>query len=188
MTGEVLRPLAGVDEAGRGALAGPVVAAAVILRKQVAGLDDSKKLSAATRERLAEEIKANSIYAVACASVAEIEKINILRASLLAMRRAVSALSLEPLQVLVDGRDVFPCEAAIAPVVGGDALWPEISAASILAKVERDNMMRQLHERFPCYGFAGHKGYGTARHLEQLRLHGACCEHRRGYAPVRAVL
>ncbi len=182
------RPMAGVDEAGRGALAGPVVAAAVILQEPIAGLDDSKKLSAVVRERLAAQIKLCSVYAVASASVAEIESMNILRASLLAMQRAVAQLAVSPRQVLVDGRDAFPCEVSVVPVVGGDALWPEISAASILAKVERDHIMQSLHQHFPDYGFAKHKGYGTAQHLEALRRHGACCEHRRGYAPVRAVL
>lgn len=182
------RPMAGVDEAGRGALAGPVVAAAVILQQPIAGLDDSKKLSASVRERLAVQIKSCAVYAVASASVAEIESMNILQASLLAMQRAVAQLALPPRQVLVDGRDAFPCQVQVVPVIGGDALWPEISAASILAKVERDQMMQDLHQRFPDYGFAKHKGYGTAVHLEALRKHGACCEHRRGYAPVRAVL
>lgn len=182
----------GVDEAGRGPLAGPVVAAAVILdpRYPIVGLADSKKLPAARRERLAEEIRAKArAWAVAEASVEEIDRINILQASLLAMARAVAALAsadgqLSPSRVLVDGTHCpqlpFPAEA----LVGGDGKVAEIAAASILAKTWRDAGMRLLHARHPQYGFDRHKGYPTAQHLQALREHGACAQHRRSFAPV----
>ena len=183
--------IAGVDEVGRGPLAGPVVAAAVILdpARPIAGLADSKRLSATRREQLAAEIRAKSLaWALGRAEVAEIDQINILQASLLAMRRAVENLHVAPDQALVDGnrcpRLACPCEA----IVKGDATVPAISAASILAKVARDAELRELHERYPHYGFAQHKGYPTAAHVDALRRHGPCPEHRRSFAPVAAVL
>jgi len=184
--------IAGVDEAGRGPLAGPVIAAAVILdpARSIAGLADSKQLSEIRREQLAGEIRAHALaWALGRASVAEIDRINILQASLLAMRRAVENLSLAPDRVLVDGKQrpsglVCPCQA----LVKGDATVPAISAASILAKVARDAELRELHDRYPDYGFARHKGYPTALHREALRRFGPCPEHRRSFAPVAAVL
>jgi ribonuclease HII len=186
-----MRLTCGVDEAGRGPLAGPVVAAAVILhpRRPVEGLADSKTLTPRRREELAEEIRSRAIaWAVAAASVEEIDALNILRASLLAMRRAVEALSVKPQRVLVDG--LYRPELAIPmrAIVGGDATVAAISAASILAKVSRDANMLKLHEEYPLYGFDRHKGYTTDRHLAALRAHGACSVHRRSFAPVRAVL
>lgn len=181
--------IAGVDEAGRGPLAGPVCSAAVVLhpRRIPDGLDDSKRLSAAERERLVPLIQTMALgWSVAWASAAEIDRINILQASLLAMRRAVAALEPGPTLVLVDGNrcpDGLPCPAR--PIVGGDATEPAISAASILAKVARDREMLRLHRLFPSYGFDRHKGYPTKVHLEALRLHGACPEHRRSFRPVR---
>jgi len=183
--------IAGVDEVGRGPLAGPVVAAAVILdpARPIAGLADSKQLSATRREQLAAEIRAKSLaWALGRAEVAEIDQINILQAALLAMRRAVENLNVAPDQALVDGnrcpRLACPCEA----IVKGDVTVPAISAASILAKVARDAELRELHERYPHYGFARHKGYPTAAHVDALRRHGPCPEHRRSFAPVAAVL
>ncbi len=186
-----MRLMCGVDEAGRGPLAGPVVAAAVILhpRRRVEGLADSKTLTPRRREELAREIRSRAVaWAVAAASVQEIDALNILRASLLAMRRAVEALSVKPQRVLVDG--LYRPELAIPmrAIVGGDATVAAISAASILAKVARDASMLKLHEEFPLYGFDRHKGYTTDEHLAALRAHGACSVHRRSFAPVRAVL
>ena len=184
--------IAGVDEAGRGPLAGPVCAAAVILHAQRIpdGLDDSKRLTELQRERLAPRIEALALaWSVAWASAAEIDRLNILQASLLAMRRAVAALEPSPSLVLVDGHRCPPDLACPArAIVGGDALEPAISAASILAKVARDHAMRRLHERYPQYGFDRHKGYPTKRHLEALRLHGVSNEHRRSFRPVRVLL
>lgn len=183
--------IAGVDEAGRGPLAGPVVAAAVILddRYPIAGLADSKKLSAAQRERLFDQICARALCcAVGSASVQEIDTLNILQATLLAMRRAVEGLRLTPFKVLVDGNRLPLLKVRAQAVVGGDALVAEISAASIVAKVHRDRWCAQLHVQYPDYGFADHKGYGTARHLAALRSLGACPEHRRSFAPVAQVL
>lgn len=183
--------IAGVDEAGRGPLAGPVVAAAVILdpEQPIRGLADSKVLTAAKRDALYDEIRAKALCcAVGEASVEEIDAINILQATMLAMRRAVEGLRLTPAKVLVDGNRLpvlrVPCEA----IVKGDALVQSISAASILAKVHRDRLCLQLDTLHPGYGFAGHKGYATAEHLEALRLHGACIAHRRSFAPVREAL
>lgn len=179
--------VAGVDEAGRGPLAGPVVAAAVILDDlhPIPGLADSKKLSAARREQLFDEIRAKALCcSIAEASVEEIDRLNILQATLLAMRRAVMGLRLKPVMVLVDGNRLPTIDVPAEAIVKGDALVPSISAASILAKVHRDRWCAQLHERYPQYGFAGHKGYGTAAHLTALREHGACPEHRRSFAPV----
>lgn len=182
--------IAGVDEAGRGPLAGPVVAAAVILdpARPIAGLADSKTLSPARRERLAEAIRAESLaWALGRADVAEIDRLNILQASLLAMRRAVAALPVAPDQALVDGNRCPRLDCPCAAIVKGDATVPAISAASILAKVARDAELRQLHERYPHYDFARHKGYPTAAHLAALRRHGPCPEHRRSFAPVAAL-
>jgi len=185
------RPVAGVDEAGRGPLAGAVYAAAVILRPRhpIDGLDDSKKLSAARREALAGVIRREALaWAIASASVEEIDRLNILQASLLAMHRAVSALAPPPAHVLVDGNRCPRWEHASTAVVEGDRLVPAISAASILAKVTRDAAMRELEALHPGYGFAAHKGYPTRSHLEALRRLGACPAHRRSFAPVRAVV
>lgn len=183
--------VAGVDEAGRGPLAGPVVAAAVILddRQPIAGLADSKVLSPRKRDRLFDEIRAKSLACcIAEASVEEIDRLNILQATLLAMRRAVDGLRLVPLRVLVDGNQLPALPMTAAAIVAGDAKVPAISAASILAKVYRDRLCLALHQDYPDYGFASHKGYPTAAHLAALRKHGACPVHRRSYAPVRAVL
>ena len=183
--------VAGVDEAGRGPLAGPVVAAAVILddRQPIAGLAESKVLSPRKRERLFDEIRAKALACcIAEASVEEIDRLNILQASLLAMRRAVEGLRLVPRRVLVDGNQLPVLNMPAAAIVSGDATVPAISAASILAKVYRDRLCLALDRDYPDYGFAAHKGYPTAAHLAALRQHGACPVHRRSYAPVRAVL
>ena len=181
----------GVDEAGRGPLAGPVFAAAVILGHdhRIVGLNDSKKLSAKRRETLAVQIRQCAVaWAVASASVEEIDALNILRATLLAMQRAVQGLALEPTEVLVDG---LHCPAIAQParaIVRGDSTVAEISAASILAKTARDAVMLELHRVYPQYGFDRHKGYPTAAHLAALRAHGVSAAHRRSFAPVRELL
>lgn len=183
--------ICGVDEAGRGPLAGPVYAAAVILddRHPIAGLGDSKKLSEKKREALAIEIRRHAAaWAIATASAAEIDEINILQASLLAMRRAVEALSLRPHEVLVDGLYCPDTGIVSRAIVKGDSSEAAISAASILAKTARDSAMLQLHEIYPQYGFAEHKGYPTASHLAALKLHGVSAEHRRSFRPVRELL
>lgn len=183
--------VAGVDEAGRGPLAGPVVAAAVILDDlaPIKGLADSKKLTERQRERLYDEIRAKALCcSVAQASVTEIDTLNILQATMLAMRRAVQGLRLKPVKVLVDGNRLPSLDVMAEAVVGGDALVPAISAASILAKVTRDRLLMDLHERHPGYGFDRHKGYGTAQHLEALRRLGPLPEHRRTFAPVAQCL
>jgi len=180
-----------VDEAGRGPLAGPVVAAAVILDEQqpIQGLADSKKLSATRREQLHDEIRAKALCCcVASASVEEIAQLNILQATLLAMRRAVEGLRLPPYKVLVDGNCLPVLKIRAEAVVQGDALVPAISAASILAKVTRDRWCMQYDEQFPGYGFAKHKGYGTAEHLAALQRLGPTPAHRCGFAPVAAIL
>lgn len=181
----------GVDEAGRGPLCGPVMAAAVILdpARSIAGLADSKKLSEKRRDALAVEIRDKALaWCVAEASVAEIDRLNILHASMLAMQRAVAGLARVPTRVLVDGNRCphldLPCEA----VVKGDALVAEISAASILAKTARDARLRELDVRYPQYGLAAHKGYPTAAHLAALRAHGACEIYRTSFGPVRDVI
>lgn len=181
----------GVDEAGRGPLAGPVYAAAVILdtRRPIRGLADSKKLTPQQRDQLAIKIKRHACcWAVGTASVAEIDQINILRASLLAMRRAVEALHVRPHEVLVDGLYCPETGLPSRAIVQGDDSVPAISAASILAKTARDAEMIQLHEHYPQYGFAAHKGYPTPEHLAALKLHGACDHHRRSFRPVRELL
>ena len=183
--------LAGVDEAGRGPLAGPVVAAAVILdpRQPIAGLADSKKLTARRRERLYDEICAKALCcSIALASVAEIDRLNILQATLLAMQRAVAGLRLPPAKVQVDGNRLPTLGVLAEAIVDGDATVPAISAASILAKVQRDRWCAEVDAQWPQYGFAAHKGYGTAAHLAALRAHGACEHHRRTFAPVAAAL
>ncbi len=182
--------IAGVDESGRGPLAGPVVAAAVILDdlKPIQGLNDSKQLTARTRDRLYDEILAKALcHCVAEATVQEIDTLNILHATMLAMRRAVEGLRLKPAKVLVDGNRVPVLRVPSEAIVQGDAKVQAISAASILAKVHRDRLCLTLHEMHPQYGFDGHKGYPTPEHLAALRTHGACAHHRRSFAPVREV-
>ena len=179
--------VAGVDEAGRGPLAGPVVAAAVILDdlKPIKGLNDSKKLSEKRREKLYDEILANALCcSIAEASVEEIDQFNILQATLVAMRRAVDGLRLKPVKVLVDGNRLPVLDVRAEAIVQGDALVPAISAASILAKVHRDRLCAQLHAQYPQYGFDRHKGYGTAEHLQALAEHGPSPWHRSSFAPV----
>jgi ribonuclease HII len=181
----------GVDEAGRGPLAGPVVAAAVILdpAQPVVGLADSKKLSAAKREKLAVEIRAKALaWCVAEASVEEIDTFNILQATLLAMQRAVAGLSIVPAEALIDGNRCPKLAVPARAIVGGDATVAEISAASILAKTTRDAGLLVLHAAYPQYGFDRHKGYGTAEHLAALREHGPTPHHRKSFAPVREQL
>ena len=188
---EVQGLVAGVDEAGRGPLAGPVVAAAVILddTRRIRGLNDSKLLTPAVRERLYDEIRAKALCcSVAEASVEEIDTLNILQATLLAMKRAVEGLRLKPAKVLVDGNQLPRLMVHAEAVIGGDATVKAISAASILAKVHRDRLCLQLHELHPQYGFHEHKGYSTPAHLAALQQHGACAIHRRTFAPVREVL
>ena len=183
--------VAGVDEAGRGPLAGPVVAAAVILDdlKPIKGLADSKKLSASRREKLFDEIRAKALcFSIALASVEEIDQLNILQATLLAMRRAVNGLRLKPSMVLVDGNRLPIIDVRAEAIVKGDSLVPAISAASILAKVHRDRWCMEVDLVYPQYGFARHKGYGTAVHLAALKRHGACPEHRKTFKPVTEVL
>ncbi|HEX5802068.1 MAG TPA: ribonuclease HII [Azospira sp.] len=181
-------PVAGIDEAGRGPLAGPVVAAAVILdpARPIAGLNDSKKLSEAARERLAVEIREKALaFAIAEASAVEIDRINILQATFLAMRRAVEALPVAPAQAQIDGNKVppgLPC--AGEAVVKGDGKIAAIAAASILAKTHRDALMRDLALAHPEYGFERHMGYPTPAHFAALQAHGPCAAHRRSFAPV----
>ncbi len=189
-------PMAGIDEAGRGPLAGPVVAAAVILNpgNTPVGLDDSKKLSVARRERLDRQIRDSALaYAIAWADRAEIDALNVLGATMLAMRRAIIGLVVRPRAVQVDGNRLpdlgfhgFRIDGVA--IVGGDATVTAISAASILAKTARDRMMVEMDSLYPHYAFAQHKGYGTQMHRERLRKHGPCAEHRRSFAPVRAAL
>jgi ribonuclease HII len=183
--------ICGVDEAGRGPLAGPVFAAAVILdpAHPIAGLADSKALSARKREALAVEIRSHAIaWMVASASVEEIDSLNILQASLLAMQRAVGGLAVAPAEVLVDGLHCPRLTLPVRSIVRGDATLAGIAAASIIAKVERDAEMLALHRIHPWYGFDRHKGYPTVSHLAALREHGVCAAHRRSFAPVRVLL
>jgi len=180
--------VAGVDEAGRGPLAGPVVAAAVILDElcPIKGLADSKVLTARRREALFDEIRARALCSsIASASAEEIDRLNILQATLLAMQRAVLGLRLLPKRVVVDGNRVPVLAMTVAAVVKGDARVAAISAASILAKVHRDRLCQDLHAQYPQYGFGGHKGYPTPAHLAALREHGPCLQHRRSFAPMR---
>lgn len=183
--------LCGVDEAGRGPLAGPVVAAAVMLdpARPIEGLRDSKKLSAAARERLTEIIQRDAVaWCVAEASVEDIDTLNILHATLLAMRRAVDGLGRAPDDVWVDGNRCPEWPWRSQAVVKGDDKVAAIAAASILAKTARDAFMCRLHETYPVYGFDRHMGYGTAQHLDALKAYGACPQHRRSFAPVKLVL
>jgi len=185
------RLVCGVDEAGRGPIAGPVFAAAVLLDplQPILGLRDSKQLSAARRESLARSIQGAALaWAVASASVEEIDRLNILQASLLAMRRAVERLAIAPQEAWVDGNRCPALECAVRAVVGGDRSVPQISAASILAKTARDAEMLRLHAQYPCYGLDRHKGYPTPEHLALLARHGASAVHRRTFAPVREIL
>lgn len=183
--------IAGVDEAGRGPLAGPVVAAAVILPagEVISGLADSKKLSASRRALLFAKICSRALaFGIAQATVQEIDELNILQATLLAMQRAVARLPVRPNHVRVDGNRLPKLGMSATAVVGGDALHAEISAASILAKVQRDRWCLQAHARWPQYGFDRHKGYGTAAHLHALQVHGPCPWHRSSFAPVARLL
>lgn len=184
------RLICGVDEAGRGPLAGPVYAACVMLDplKPIPGLADSKQLTASKRQTLAEQIKSQArFWSVAYATVEEIDCLNILQASLLAMKRAVDTLSIEPDEVLVDGLYCPQVKFPTRAIVKGDGKIPEIMAASILAKTARDAEMQLLHQRYPQYGFDHHKGYPTAQHLQALKQHGVTIIHRRSYAPVKAL-
>ena len=183
--------VAGVDEAGRGPLMGPVVAAAVILDElnPIKGLADSKKLTALQRDRLYDEIRAKALcFSIAMATVEEINELNILQATLLAMKRAVEGLRLRPHKALIDGNQLPILNILAEAIVKGDAKVPAISAASILAKVTRDRWCTEYDLVFPQYGFAGHKGYGTTAHLLALQAHGACPQHRKSFGPVAAVL
>ena len=183
-----LRRIAGIDEAGRGPLAGPVAAAAVILPKNFScpGLDDSKKVSASKREILYERLTTDPaiLWAVATAGREEIDRLNILKATHLAMRRAAEALDPSPDHCLIDGLPVKDFPFSHDGIVKGDGLSLSIAAASIIAKVTRDRIMRELDAEFPQFGFAKHQGYGTKVHLEALRIHGPCCHHRRSFQPV----
>lgn len=180
--------LAGVDEVGRGPLAGPVVTAAVILSPDDPCLGqyrDSKKVAEKKRLKLYHHLRRHAVaYAVCMASVEEIDRLNILHATMLSMRRSVDALRVKPARVLVDGNRVPLLSIPAEAVIGGDASVQEIAAASIMAKVVRDRFMQRIHAKFPFYGFAGHKGYGTAEHLQALREHGPCIWHRTSFAPV----
>lgn len=190
-SGRIAGRIAGVDEVGRGPLAGPVVAAAVILdpRRPVAGLNDSKRLTARRRETLAEEIRASALaWALGRAEVEEIDRVNILQASLLAMQRAVAGLVPGPTHVMVDGNRTPALPVPATAVIGGDGRVAEIAAASIIAKVDRDAELVELDGRYPGYGFAGHKGYASRAHLEALARLGPCPIHRRSFAPVRVLL
>ena len=176
--------IAGVDEVGRGCLAGPVFAAAVILKKPIEGLCDSKKLSPERRQILSKDIKLNSFYAFGMATPSEIDKINILQASLLAMKRAILSLHVKPIKILVDGIYKPDINFDIKAIIKGDSYIDEISAASIIAKVERDNYMIKIDDKYPGYGFKNHKGYGTKMHLEKLNLMGATDIHRKTFKGV----
>jgi len=180
--------IAGVDEVGRGPLAGPVITAAVILDSNyvINGLADSKKLTEKKRQMLDKEIRRHALsYAIGRAEVEEIDQLNILHATMLAMQRAVAGLDVQPNKILVDGNRYpeLPCPAQA--IIGGDGLVPEISAASIIAKVHRDNLMQELHQKYPLYGFDSNKGYPTLKHRQALISHGVTDCHRQSFAPVR---
>ena len=178
--------IGGIDEAGRGPLAGPVVAAAVILREPIEGLNDSKKLSAKRRDALAAQIRETALFGVGLAEPEEIDRINILQATMVAMRRAAINLGHIPAEFLIDGNrtpDDMPSPAKF--IIGGDALEPCISAASIIAKTVRDDLMIRAAERWPAYGFEGHKGYGARTHLDAIAVHGPCPIHRMSFSPMR---
>ena len=182
---------AGVDEAGRGPLAGPVVVAAVILPVEydLKFLDDSKRLTALKRDRLLPQIEAQAIaFAVEFVTPEEIDRVNILQATMNGMQRAVEKLSPTPVRAMIDGNRAPELSCEVTTVIGGDGLIPSISAASVLAKVYRDRLMLQLHEKYPDYGFDRHKGYPTAHHLERLKALGPCAIHRHSFAPVRNAL
>ncbi|MCB1476732.1 MAG: ribonuclease HII [Rhodobiaceae bacterium] len=184
-----VRRIAGVDEAGRGPLAGPVVAAAVVFGDRApAGINDSKKLTARRREKLHDEILFGADVGIAIVSPATIDRLNILRASLEAMRMAVAALAAPPEHILVDGRDCPECPHDMTALIGGDARSLSIAAASIIAKVTRDRIMEALCPRYPDYGFSRHKGYPTAAHRQTLATRGVLDHHRRSFGPVRACL
>ena len=188
---QTLQFIAGVDEVGRGPLAGPVIAAAVILDENnpIVGLTDSKKLSEKRREILAKTIKENALaWAIGRAEVEEIDAINILQASLLAMQRAVANLKIQPHHVLVDGNHCPQFECACSAIIQGDLLVPAISAASIIAKVTRDHEMIQIHQQYPDYGLDEHKGYPTKKHIEALVQFGVLPIHRKSFAPVKKLL
>jgi ribonuclease HII len=182
---------AGVDEAGRGPLAGPVVVAAVILpaNYELDSLDDSKRLSAVKRERLAPQIEAQAVaFAVEFVEVDEIDRVNILQATLNGMKRAVEKLDPAPHRAMIDGNRAPQLSCEVKTVIGGDRLIASISAASVLAKVYRDRLMLSMHELYPEYGFDRHKGYPTALHLDRLKQFGPCAIHRRSFAPVRRAI
>lgn len=184
-------PLAGVDEAGRGPLAGPVVAAAVVLNPEnpISGLDDSKKLSAQKREEVAGVIRSNAIsWSTGSASVEEIDEVNILNATMLAMQRAVTGLEVEPAVVLVDGNKTPDLSYITYALIKGDQWQESISAASILAKVERDRQMLELDQEYPQYGFARHKGYPTKMHIAILEMEGISPVHRKSFGPVKRLI
>ena len=176
--------IAGVDEVGRGCLAGPVIAASVILKKPIKGLMDSKRLSSKRREDLSQIIVENSVFAIGAADSHEIDQINILQASLLAMQRSLEKLDMQPKKVLVDGNHIFETSIEIEAIVGGDNLIPSISAASIVAKVFRDRLMMAYSKEFPNYGFDKHKGYPTKLHKEMLKEYGLTRIHRRTFKGV----
>ncbi len=181
--------IAGVDEAGRGPLAGPVTVAAVILKKPIEGLNDSKKLSEKKRHALESLIIKHALaYAVIHISVEQIEEINILQASLLGMQKAVAALTIVPDEVLVDGNKCPDFSQPAQAIIGGDGKIAEISAASILAKNARDRLMVEMAKKFPNYGFEKHKGYGTKYHMQQLKKYGPCIHHRKSYAPIQKLI
>ena len=176
--------IAGVDEVGRGCLAGPVIAASVILKRPIKGLMDSKRLSSKKREDLSQIITENSVFAIGVADSQEIDQINILQASLLAMQRSLEKLDMQPKKVLVDGNHIFETSIEIEAIVGGDNLIPSISAASIVAKVFRDRLMMAYSKEFPNYGFDKHKGYPTKLHKEMLKEYGLTRIHRRTFKGV----
>jgi len=176
--------IAGVDEVGRGCIAGPVVAAAVILQANIEGIKDSKKLSEKKRNELSELIKSNAIYSFGLSSNDEIDEFNIQNATFLAMQRAVKNLSVQPKKILVDGNQVFETNLPIEAIVGGDNLITSISAASIIAKVYRDKIMQDLAAKFPHYSFEKHKGYPTKQHYEAIKYHGICEFHRKSFKGV----